>query len=174
MGAEGDDVNELLYVVPLELSEANLLVAQWHRHHVPVLRHRFSLGAVSGGRMVGAAICGGPASPNTDRHKTLEVSRLVTDGTPNACSLLYGACARAAKAMGYERIQTFILDTETGVTLRASGWTNDGLVKTRPWSHRPNRRDNLQNKIRWVRELNDPRPEFDRPKAASAQEALAI
>lgn len=162
-----------LQVVPLELAEANELVARWHRHHVPVRRHRVSLGVLADGELVGAAICGGPASPNTNRRKILEVSRLVTDGTPNACSILYEACARAAKAMGYERIQTFTLDSELGTSLRATGWDNQGRVKTRPWSHRPNRRDDLRDKRRWVKDLNPPRPEF-LVSRVSDQERLAV
>lgn len=53
---------------------------------------------------------------------TLEVSRVCTDGTYNACSMLYGACARIAKEMGFKKIQTYILQTEPGTSLKASGW----------------------------------------------------
>ena len=55
-------------------------------------------------------------------ERVLEVTRLVTDGTANACSLLYAAAARVGKELGYERIQTFILATEPGTSLRAAGW----------------------------------------------------
>ena len=36
--------------------------------------------------------------------------------------MLLGACWRAARALGYTRLGTYILDTETGASLRASGW----------------------------------------------------
>ena len=55
---------------------------------------------------------------------TLEVNRLCSDGTKNTCSILYAAAARAARAMGYRKIITYTLDTESGVSLRAAGWTN--------------------------------------------------
>ena len=74
------------------------------------------------GRLAGVAIVGRPVSRYLDDGLTLEVNRLCTDGTKNACSFLYGAAARAAKVLGYHRIVTYILDTESGVSLRASGW----------------------------------------------------
>jgi len=33
--------------------------------------------------------------------------RVATDGTPNACSLLYAAAWQAAKALGYRRLVTY-------------------------------------------------------------------
>jgi hypothetical protein len=111
-----------LRVIPLTLAEANAVVAKWHRHHKPVVGHRFSIGALSGGILIGAAIIGRPVARLTDQSFVAEVTRLVTDGTKNACSLLYAASARAAQAMGYDAIQTFILATEPGTSLRAAGW----------------------------------------------------
>jgi len=71
----------------------------------------------------------------TSQRKIVEVTRLVTDGTKNACSFLYSAAARVAKELGYESIQTFILESESGVSLIASGWelehtTNGGVWDT--------------------------------------------
>jgi hypothetical protein len=40
--------------------------------------------------------------------------------------MLYSACARAAKALGYGRIITYILESESGTSLRASGWVMTG------------------------------------------------
>ena len=93
-----------------------------HRHHKPVVGHKFSLGAYKDDDLVGVCIVGRPVNRNVDDGMTLEVTRLCTDGTRNACSFLYGAASRAAKALGYIRIGTYILKEETGVTLRASGW----------------------------------------------------
>ena len=112
-----------LRIVPLTLRQANGLVADLHRHHKPVQGHRFSIGCEKDGTLVGAAIVGRPVARMTDAYRVAEVTRLVTDGTPNACSMLYGAAARAAQAMGYDSIQTFILDSEPGTSLKAAGWT---------------------------------------------------
>lgn len=83
---------------------------------------RFAIGAALGGQLVGAAIVGRPNARLTDQWEVAEVTRLVTDGTPQACSFLYGRCARIAREMGFERIQTLILDSEPGTRLRAVGW----------------------------------------------------
>jgi len=112
----------------VELRKANAFVAQCHRHHKPVVGHRFSLGAYVADKLVGVCIVGRPVARMTCQHTVVEVTRLATDGTPNACSALYGAAARAARALGYVRIQTFILETEPGTSLKASGWVNEGAA----------------------------------------------
>ena len=107
---------------PLSLEEANAFVALHHRHHKPVVGHKFSLGAVKDDHIVGVAIIGRPVSRIRDDGLTLEVTRLCTDQTRNACSFLYGASAKAAFALGYQRIGTYILHEEGGASLRAAGW----------------------------------------------------
>lgn len=112
-----------LKVVPLELREANAYIEAHHRHHKRVQGHRFSLGVVTAeGQLVGCAVVGRPTS-GLDPKRILEVTRLCSDGTGNVCSMLYAAAARAGKALGYEKIQTYIFQSESGVSLRASGWT---------------------------------------------------
>lgn len=120
--------------VRIELAEANAFVAEHHRHHKPVAGHLFSLGAVLGDKIVGVCIVGRPVARLRDDGLTAEVTRLCTDGTKNACSFLYGAAARAAFALGYKRIGTYILATESGMTLKAAGWRLIGEVKGRSWS----------------------------------------
>lgn len=105
-----------------------------HRHHQPVVGHRFSIGAEHDGKLVGVAIVGRPVSRRTDQKFVAEVTRLCTDGTRNACSFLYGACARIAGALGFIQIQTFILEQETGSSLRAAGWEFDAHSKGGNWN----------------------------------------
>ena len=124
----------MLTVKPMSLADANRFVAEHHRHHKPVRGHKFSLGCMANDRLAGVAIVGRPVSRYLDDGLTLEVNRLCTDGTKNACSFLYGAAARAAKALGYERIVTYILDTESGVSLRAAGWQCAGLAGGKEWT----------------------------------------
>lgn len=114
-----------MMIIPLDLADANALVARLHRHHRPVVGHRFSIGLEKDGKLIGALIVGRPVARGCDQKRTAEVTRLVTDGTTNACSALYSAAARAARAMGYDSIQTYILDDEPGTSLKASGWTFD-------------------------------------------------
>jgi hypothetical protein len=145
-----------LILMHIELGEANDFVALHHRHHKPVVGHRFSIGVREEQFLVGVAIVGRPVARNTDYRACCEVSRLCTDGTKNACSFLYAACARAAAALGYLRIQTFILDSETGVSLKAAGWVFDhmsaGGSHTR--KNRPRRDDQPQcPKQLWRKDL---------------------
>lgn len=111
-----------LRVVSIELNEANAFVVEHHRHHRPVAGHKFSIGAALGNKIVGVVIVGRPVARMRDDGETLEVTRLCTDGTKNACSFLYGAAARAAFALGYRRIGTYILASEPGTSLTAAGW----------------------------------------------------
>jgi len=123
-----------LHVVPLDLASANAFVAKVHRHHGEVVGHKFSLGASKDGEIVGVAIIGRPVARGRDDGWTLEVTRLATDGTRNACSFLYGAAAKAAFALGYRRIGTYILASEPGTSLSAAGWRQIGEVNGRSWS----------------------------------------
>lgn len=140
----------------IELRDANAFVAKLHRHHKPVQGHRFSIAAVHEGKIVGVAICGRPVA-RLAAPLTVEVTRLCTDGTPNACSFLYGAAARAAKALGYKRIQTFILESESGVTLKAVGWKFETVSPGGQWKHtdgKPRRTDQpTELKHRWAKDL---------------------
>lgn len=114
-----------MIVVPLTLKGANAFVVKTHRHHgaFPPGLDYFRIGAVDdAGNMVGVAIVARPPNRNSDDGLTCEVVRLATDGTKDACSFLYGASARIARAMGFHRIITYTLDSESGASLRASGW----------------------------------------------------
>lgn len=131
----------MLQATPLELSAANEFVATLHRHHDPVHRDKFRIGASQNGKLVGVIQVGRPVSRMLDDGETLEVVRLCTDGTENACSFLYSRAARVAKELGYKRIITYILESEAGISLRTSGWKFDGMTNGGHWS-RPSRKRN--------------------------------
>jgi hypothetical protein len=118
----------------LGLDEANEFVRVHHRHHKPVVGHLFSIGAALDDKIVGVAIIGRPVSWIRDDGVTAEVTRLCTDGSKNACSFLYGASARAAFALGFKRIGTYILASEPGVSLIATGWRCLGERGGGSWS----------------------------------------
>jgi hypothetical protein len=120
--------------VRIDLAEANAFVAALHRHHRPVVGHLFSIGAVKGDKIVGVAIVGRPVSRFRDDGLTAEVTRLCTDGTRNACSFLYGASCRAAFALGFKRIGTYILANEPGTSLMGAGWRLIGETPGKSWS----------------------------------------
>ena len=138
---------------PITLREANAYVKEHHRHHKPSVGHKFSVSCYDGERLCGVAICGRPVSRYLDDGRTLEITRLCTDGTKNACSKLYGACSNVAKAMGYNRIITYTLQSENGVTLKASGFDCEGLAGGEMWTG-IRKRDNgvpKERKLRWVK-----------------------
>ncbi len=144
-------------IVPITLRAANAYVTERHRHHKSSRGHKFSIGLMVDEEIVGIAICGRPVSRGSDDGYTLEVARLCTDGTENACSKLYGACARVAKEMGYLKIQTYILESELGISLKASGWKLEGITAGGQWKYtggKERRTDQpTEPKQRWVRVL---------------------
>ena len=152
----------MLQVIPTTLDVANDLVAQWHRHHPPVVGYRFALLCIDEiGLPHGVVIVGRPVSRMIDQYRVAEVSRLATDGHKNACSILYGAAARVAKAMGFQSIQTYILDSESGVSLKASGWQFEAISDGGTWDREQRERKQkapTNQKLKFTKTLN--------PKAA--------
>ena len=141
--------------VPISLKEANKFVEEHHRHHRPVVGHKFSIAVAENTKIVGVAIVGRPVSRYLDDGWTLEITRCCTDGTYNACSKLYGACWRAAKNMGYKKVITYILKSETGTSLKASGYKCVGEAGGLRWTGKRRPEVDLypaQMKLRFERE----------------------
>lgn len=145
-----------LTIVPIGLRAAREYVAALHRHHPQTqVGHKFSIGVQDeSGRLRGVAIAGRPVARMLDNGSRLEVLRVCTDGCPNACSALYGACKRAGAGMGYrtENIFTYKLLTEPGTSLLAAGWVPAHRTKAEGWD-RPSRARELfgpiEAKDRW-------------------------
>lgn len=160
-----------LEIRPISIASANAFVEAVHRHHGKKTGCRFAIACYDNDRLCGVAICSNPVARNADDGLTLEVARLCTDGTKNACSVLYGACARVARDMGFWKIQTYILESEPGASLKASGWVRDGYAGRESWhkwaSERQKARDARpiqmslfeqkkppeEMKVRWVKQL---------------------
>jgi len=134
-----------LRLVPVSWETAREFCGGWHRTHpTPPPGHKFSTGvATDFDVLVGVAIVGRPVSSAFDNGLTLEVTRTVTDGYPNANSMLYGAAARAAFALGYRRLITYNQAGESGASLRGAGFR---IVAERPprkgWDTPSRPRDN--------------------------------
>jgi hypothetical protein len=141
-----------LQAAPIAFADAAAFVRDQHRHHTPPAGHKFSIAAMAGDRLVGVVIVGRPVARRRDDGVTLEVTRLCTDGTKNACSFLYGAAARAAFALGYRRIGTYTLKSEPGTSLKAAGWRLIGETPGRSWSVPSRPRDDkhpIEPKLIW-------------------------
>lgn len=115
-------VSGKLRLKPVPLAVANAFVLTHHRHHGPVVGHKLSLGVFDDQGLRGVAIAGRPVSRHLDDGTSLEVTRVATDGTRNACSKLYAGVAREAVKRGYGRALTYTLAEENGASLRASNW----------------------------------------------------
>ena len=141
-----------LRVVPIKLAEAKQFVSDKHRHHRAPAGHIVSVAVADESCVRGVAIVGRPVARALDDGRTAEVTRCCTDGTRNACSMLYGAARRAVKALGYTKLVTYTLPQEGGASLRAAGWKLAGEAGGGSWScpSRP-RKDNhpTEKKLRW-------------------------
>lgn len=145
-----------LTLCPITISEAKVWITRTHRHHPAPVSALFAVACEAGGEIVGVATIGRPSARLLQDGYTAEVTRVATDGTPNACSILYGAAWRACRALGYRKLITYTLQSEGGVSLRASGWRVVGEVSGRSWSS-PSRprvdKTPEQDKLRWERAI---------------------
>lgn len=138
---------------PCTIREANAYVLKFHRHHGIVRGMKFALLAQTDAGVCGVAIVGRPVSRRLDDGMTLEVTRVATDGTRNACSFLYGWAWRATRALGYLQLITYTLASESGESLRGAGWRCIGEAGGGSWSRKNRPRIDThptQLKMRWV------------------------
>lgn len=124
----------MLQLQPIAFDEACEFIKKFHRHHLPPQGWRFGVAVNDGEKIVGVVTVGRPVARHCDDGLTLEVTRLCTDGTKNTASMLYSAARRAAWALGYKRLITYILESETGTSLRAAGWKDIGRAGGGTWN----------------------------------------
>ncbi len=146
----------MLNLRPISFKEAKEYVATHHRHNKPPVGHKYSISVYDGDRLCGVCMVGRPVGRYLDDGFTLEINRCCTDGTYNACSMLYGAACRAAKALGYKRIYTYTREDEPGTSLKASNWICEGRAGGTHWTGK--RYANILQeqsvmKIRWRKNL---------------------
>ena len=145
-----------MHIAPITFREASEYINQYHRHHNATVGCKFCISVVDDdGQLRGVAVCGRPVSRKLDDGFTLEINRVCTDGARNACSMLYGACVRIAKAMGYRKVITYTLQSEDGASLKASNFICEGKAGGTHWTGSRNRGQNIpaELKNRWVKDL---------------------
>jgi hypothetical protein len=162
-----------LELVPLSRDEANALIKRFHRHHKPVRVARFCVGAARAGEVVAVSIVGNPKARLLQNGYTAEVVRLcsvdniilalvnafrvlhgedLNEHASGACSMLYAACWRAARAMGFRKLVTYILGEDGGSSLKGAGWVCIGEAGGGSWDRKERPRVDthpLQTKLRW-------------------------
>lgn len=143
-------------IIPITLRDANAFVEKHHRHNKRVVRAKFTIGLSHNSKLIGVAIAGRPISRYLDNGVTLEVYRVCTDGTRNATSFLYQRCKRIAQLMGFVKVITYTLQSESGSSLRAIGAKIDKNVEhQKQWNstskvQRTNQAVSEQLKFRWL------------------------
>ena len=150
-----------LKIAPIKLRQANEYIERVHRHHGATRGMQFAVAVVDEhGEIHGVGVAGRPVSRVRQAEGYLEVTRVATDGSKNACSMIYGSLARAGQALGYprHRIQTYILESETGASLRAAGWVHDGAAGGGSWSRDGRPREDRAPTEAKVRYLAGPKP----------------
>ena len=152
----------------MTLRSACAYVARVHRHHGPPQGHKFSIGVFTEDVvLVGVAIAGRPVARHFDDGLTIEVTRVATDGTPNAGSALYAAAWRTARACGHRRAVSYTQAGESGASLRGAGWRKVTDLPARPgWDalSRPRAQLGTENiaRVLWEISTRDAAPlEFD-------------
>ena len=143
----------ILELIPINQREAFAFISRNHRHHKPPAGALFCVAVSCGGLVVGVATVGRPVARLLNDGWTAEVTRVcVLDGYPNACSKLYGAAWRAARAVGYRRLITYTLPQEGGASLRGAGWRCLGKAGGGSWHRKARPRVDMhptQVKLRW-------------------------
>lgn len=165
-------------IVPMLVDDAKNIVRLWHRHlPEPPPRPRYAIGAVKNGQLVGVALIGRPGGRGIPQYEVAEITRCATDGTRNAGSALYGACARLCKAAGFWKVVTYNLDAEGGASLRAAGFVRVADVKGREHVRAdgaPRLNANTDDKGRWERVLNERVPAYVVPTADVPQLTMEV
>lgn len=123
---------------PLSYRQACEFISAFHRHHRPPQGWKFGIAAIKNNECVGVVCVGRPVSRMLDNGETVEVTRLCSNGAKNVCSFLYSKAARIAFEMGYKRIVTYILESESGHSLKSASWKYVKNTSGGKWS-RPSR-----------------------------------
>lgn len=159
---------------PVTLREANDFVEAFHRHNGRTARNggKWAVGLEVSGELVGVGIVGNPLSATLMDGYTAEVLRVcVREGQPKgACSMLYGACWRAWRAMGGRRLITYTLPSEGGASLRGAGWKVVG--QTKPVAPGWRKNDALNSRREWQPIMGQIKLRWETPTASPPIEAI--
>jgi hypothetical protein len=144
-------------LIPIKQRDARAFVDAHHRHNKAPRGSVFQIGLQKDNELIGCIMVGRPVARRLDDGITLEVNRTCIEGYhKNACSMLLGAAVRAAKALGWKKIITYTLPSESGSSLKGAGWTFDGEGDLGDWNNRGGRQVQIfreTKKRRWKKLL---------------------
>ena len=125
----------MMTLVPVKLKKLNAYIEDNHRHHGRIRTDFFRVGCQVDERLAGVVSAGLPNAPMLCKKPTCcEVTRLCTDMTHSAGSLLLGAIVRAGLSLGYRRFVSYTRVDELGTVYRAANWWPVACVKGREWN----------------------------------------
>ena len=143
-------------IAPITFRQACNFINRYHRHHKATVGCKFCISVIDeDGQIHGVAVSGRPVSRWLDDGYTLEINRCCSDGARNACSMLYGACCRIAKEMGYRKVITYTLQSENGASLKASNFICEGVAGGTHWTGSRNKGQDIPSELknRWSKNL---------------------
>lgn len=151
-----------LDIRPISFSAAKAFIARHHDHCPPPQGWRYGAAIWNGMTCVGVVTVGRPVARALPQYTWVEVNRLCVDRSlPDAlrwkaCSSLYTFAWEEAARRGFQRIITYTLETEDGMSLRYARWKPEH--RTAGGSHSSKRRPRVDKtptvpKIRWTRPL---------------------
>jgi hypothetical protein len=113
---------------------AMAFVRSTHRRLPKILGGMWAIGLYGKrGALLGVAIVGRPSARLLDDKRRLEITRVaVRAKVPNGCSILYGACSRAARAMGASDLITYIHSDELGASVRSANFVEMSIAAKGP------------------------------------------
>jgi hypothetical protein len=117
----------------VSLREADRFIAKHHRHHSPSQGGIVALGLWEGTKLVGVSVLGRPVSRMLQEQGIVECVRScvlpdlegVGDHANCAASVLAARLRRVAQSLGFARMVTYTLPTESGSSLDGAGWQDD-------------------------------------------------
>lgn len=153
-----------MQLVPISLAQARRFVAEHHSHNGPTNGWKFGVGVECDGQLVAVGVCEPVKARLLGDDRCIEIVRVATDRTRMACSMVYGALCRAAKALGYLVAYTYTLASECASCVKAAGFVFDAFVSENSGWSRVNRprvdidlfgtpTKPLGEKVRWRRDL---------------------
>jgi hypothetical protein len=156
-------------VAPCTVKAAIKKVKECHRH-LPDLQGGLFAAQVIGpsGECAGVAVFGNPSRVWQNTGRGVITRCAAHEGLPRvtdqdgedhaapACTMLYSALCRAAKALGYREAWTYTLPHESGRSLRGAGFIDMGMTDGGEHDRQSRRRKPAINpapKRRWLRRL---------------------
>lgn len=121
-------------IVPIGLDDANRFIKAHHRYMTVIHRARYCISAYHNGQLVGIVATTPPTNNKVDDGLTIEIARLCTHLAPyNTASALISRACKAARAMGFRKVITYVDASVDGACYRSCNFISGSEFLRRPW-----------------------------------------